>query len=53
MRMKETHAKKDDNVQRGRVKQTRRIGHLQQRVNLLDPNKRKYNRKDGKSVPGE
>jgi hypothetical protein len=50
-RMKETHAKKDDNVIRMSFKQTRRLGHLQQRVNHLDPNKKKYNRKDGKSVP--
>lgn len=50
-RMKQTHEKKNDNVIVVQVKLGRRLGHHTQRINLLDPNKRKYNRKEGKHVP--
>lgn len=49
-RMKQTHAKKNDNIERGQVDLTRRTGHKQQRVLFLDPNKRRYKRQEGKRV---
>ncbi len=51
MKMKETHEKKDDNIIIVSLNRTRRIGHNQQRVLVLNPNKRRYSRKDGKNVP--
>ncbi len=48
--MKQTHAKKNDNIERGQVDLTRRTGHKQQRVTVLNPNKRHYSRKEGKNV---
>ena len=48
--MKQTHERREENLT-GKVKLTRRTGHNQQRVLLLDPNKKRYNRKEGKHVP--
>lgn len=45
-RMKATTAKKDDNVIVVHLNNTRRIGHNQQRVLVLNPNKRRYSRKE-------
>lgn len=52
-RMKETHEKRDNNrIVVPKIK-TRPMGHMQQRVLILNPNKRRYNRKAGKAVTND